>query len=188
MNNDIHPRSRGNAAARFYLARIEPLPLMPGERLEEYEAVRDAIIAEIQPQRTIEWLWVSDLVELSWEILRYRRLRQKLLETSRELAIRASLEKIELSGIDEDGQLAARQHIKKNAATWRSDPLSAIEIERRLLAHEIDIDAVNIEVIVQSRQLYLLFDTLLNTAQNRRIVLLREIEGRRLARRRLNLP
>jgi hypothetical protein len=31
-----------------------------------------------QPESFIEWLWTSDLIELSWEILRYRRFKIKL--------------------------------------------------------------------------------------------------------------
>jgi hypothetical protein len=147
--------------------------------------MRDAVIGDIQPRTTIEWLWVSDLVELSWDILRYRRLRQKILETSREIAIQSMLERIDLAGIDEDSRQPAREYIRQNVAEWRSDPSSAIEIERRLLAHDIDTDTINLEVIVRSRELYLLFDTLLNSAQNRRIALQREIESRRFGRRRI---
>lgn len=186
MDKHIQRPVRNNSLAAFYSTLLAVPMLLPGESHEKYETLRDAIIADIQPQTTIEWLWVSDLIELSWDILRYRRLRQKLLQTSREAAIRAGLEKIELAGIHGDGQVAARRYIKKNAAVWRCDPLSAIEIENRLLAHEIDTDAINLEVIIQSRELYLLFDSLLSTAQSRRIVLLREIGGRRLAKRRLS--
>jgi hypothetical protein len=30
------------------------------------------IIDDIRPGTNIEWLWMLDLVDLSWEILRYR--------------------------------------------------------------------------------------------------------------------
>jgi len=43
------------------------------------------IIQEIVPRSGIEWLWVADLVELSWDIVRYRSLRQKMLEVRRQL-------------------------------------------------------------------------------------------------------
>ena len=32
------------------------------------------MIDDIQPRTTIEWLWTFDMIELSWEVLRYRRL------------------------------------------------------------------------------------------------------------------
>src|SRR4051812_16831880 len=40
------------------------------------------IVEDIQPQTNIEWLWTLDLVELSWEILRYRRLKRRAFWTS----------------------------------------------------------------------------------------------------------
>jgi hypothetical protein len=50
----------------------EPL-LLHGESIEDFKFTRNMIIEEVQPESFIEWLWTSDLVELSWEILRYRR-------------------------------------------------------------------------------------------------------------------
>jgi hypothetical protein len=62
---------------------------LPGESWNDYEAIRDMIVQEIAPQSGIEWLWTADLVELSWEIIRYRALRQKMLEVCRRDAIDA---------------------------------------------------------------------------------------------------
>lgn len=50
----------------------EPSFLLPGEDLRDYEVLRQMIVEDIQPQTNIEWLWTLDLVELSWEIVRYR--------------------------------------------------------------------------------------------------------------------
>lgn len=38
----------------------------------------------VEPQDIIEWLWVKDVVDLSWEILRLRRLKIDLVEIDRE--------------------------------------------------------------------------------------------------------
>ena len=88
--------------ARFYSTLTAAPALLPGEDTDHYQLIRDAVIREIDPQTAIEWLFVGDLVELSWDILRYRRLRQKVLEASRELSIQAMLERIDLAGIEED--------------------------------------------------------------------------------------
>jgi hypothetical protein len=55
----------------------EPSFLLPGESLPDFEAIRQMLVDDIQPETNIEWLWTLDLVELSWEILRYRRLKKK---------------------------------------------------------------------------------------------------------------
>src|ERR1700675_4523228 len=54
--------------------------LLPGESRREFETVRWMIIDDVRPKTSIEWLWTLDLVELSWEILRYRCLKKKILE------------------------------------------------------------------------------------------------------------
>jgi len=55
----------------------EPSLLLPGENLRDFETIRQMMLDDIQPQTNIEWLWTLDLVELSWEILRYRNLKNR---------------------------------------------------------------------------------------------------------------
>ena len=65
--------------------------LLPGESSREFEAIRSMIIDDVRPKTHIEWLWILDLAEMSWEILRYRCLKQKILESYRQAAIEAIL-------------------------------------------------------------------------------------------------
>ena len=51
-----------------------------GKTRIRFEVIRQMIIEDVGPRTILEWLWTMDLVELSWEILRYRRLRE---DTSR---------------------------------------------------------------------------------------------------------
>ena len=185
MNQAYNPYSCAHPIVRFHSALTTAPALLPGEDPEHYQSIRDAVVREIEPQTPLEWLFVSDLVELSWDILRYRRLRQKVLEASRELAIQATLERIDLAGIEEDALPLALQHIKQNVAAWRTDVEAEIEIESRLVAHRVDTETINLGAFAQGQELYLLFDTLLNSAQSRRVLLLREIENRKTGKRRL---
>jgi hypothetical protein len=110
-----------------------------------------------------------------------------VLEASRELAIQAILERIDLAGIEEDARPFPFQHIQQNVAAWHTDPLAEVEIENRLIAYRVDTEPINLEVFSKGQELYLLFDTLLNSAQNGRVLVLREIENRRTGRRRLSV-
>ena len=65
--------------------------MLPGEDLREFEAIRQMMVDDIQPETNIEWLWTLDLVELSWEILRYRRLKKRILDAHRAVAIESDL-------------------------------------------------------------------------------------------------
>ena len=139
------------------------------------------IIQEIVPQSGIEWLWVADLVELSWDIVRYRSLRQKMLEVRRQDAIEAMLQRIDLPGIPHAFKPFAQEQTRLSAEAWRIDPMAAAEIEDRLAMRGIDESSVNAETLIQARELFVLFDTLMQAAQTRRILLLREISRRRLS-------
>jgi hypothetical protein len=67
----------------------------------------------------------------------------------------------------------------RTAAEWRDDPDAAIDIEARLHRSGFDNIDINAEAFVQARELFEMFDQLIQLAQNRRIGLLREISIRR---------
>ncbi|MEY9127608.1 hypothetical protein [Bradyrhizobium yuanmingense] len=161
-------------------AALAPPPLLlPGEQLDHYHALRQAIFADLAPRSAIEWLLAIDVAELSWEIQRYRMLRHRLLETYRQKAIEAALRRIDLVGIDPDFEPQAEYYTQRNALSWRTDPIAATEIEARLAAYGCDQDAVTTEVYVQAREVLVLFEGLLNAAQTKRTLLLREIRHQR---------
>jgi hypothetical protein len=160
---------------------LQPAFLMPGESLSDYEAIRDMIIQEIAPQSGIEWLWAADLIELSWDIVRYRALRQRMLKVRRQDAIDAMLQRLDLPGIPYAFRQSARDQTRLNAEQWRADPIANAEIENRLTTQGIDEGSINAEVLIQSRELFIMFDGLMQSAQTRRILLLREISRRRIS-------
>ncbi len=41
-----------------------------------------AIIAEVEPNDILEWIWVRDIVDFEREILRYRKAKAELLDTA----------------------------------------------------------------------------------------------------------
>jgi hypothetical protein len=73
--------------------------LLPGENRQDFEMIQRMMIEEVRPETNIEWLWTLDLVELSWEILRYRGLKQRVLQEYRHSAIKAILLRLEGAGI-----------------------------------------------------------------------------------------
>jgi hypothetical protein len=58
-------------------------------------------------------LWTADLVDLSWEIVRYQAMRQKALELRRRDAIEAMLRRIDLPGVPQPFLPFAQERIKE---------------------------------------------------------------------------
>jgi hypothetical protein len=176
MNVTIKPSVVTAPPSQMDLAVLAPNPsLLPGESLERYQFMRQAILADIAPQSAIEWLLVIDVVELSWEIERYRLLKRKVLDLFRRQAIEQGLLRIDLFAPPTEHNQAAHQ-IHRNAIEWQTEPDAASEIEARLAAYGIDQQAINAESLVQARDSFLLFQALLDAAQSRRVSALREIK------------
>jgi hypothetical protein len=160
------------------LTALAPAPtLLPGESIERYQLMRQAILSDIAPKSAIDWLLAVDIIELSWEIERYRLLRHKVLMQYREKAVEQCLRRIDLLPSESDG--LARQQIRRNAWCWRNDVGAAREIESRLAAHGCDDSTISAESLAQAREFFFLFQTLLDAAQSRRMYLLREIKLQR---------
>lgn len=153
--------------------------LLPGENRRDFEALRLMMIEEIRPETKIEWLWLLDLVERSWEILRYRRLKQRMLDAFREAAIASILHRINSAGMPPEMSELVRLHSTRGAADWKQRPDAAAEIEAHLARNGFDAIAVNAEVFIQAQREFAMFDGLMHAAQHRRTVLFREIGIRR---------
>jgi hypothetical protein len=153
--------------------------LLPGENRVEFETIRQMMVDEVQPESNLEWLWLLDLIELSWEILRYRRLKQRVLEASRSNAIESILLRLDGAGVPDEASSDARLQIRRNVADWRVDPGAAAEIEARLRQNGFGDVAINAEVYCHAQMAFGMFDGLIQSAQARRIALLREISFRR---------
>ena len=156
----------------------EPSFLLPGESRQDFEAIRQMMVDDIRPETNIEWLWTLDLVELSWEILRYRRLKKRILDAHRVAAIEAILQRLDGEGMPAEAMPMVRTRARRAAAEWRDDREAASEIESRLDRSGFDAIDINAEVFVQARELFDMFDQLMIAAQRRRIGLLREISIR----------
>lgn len=159
---------------------LAPPPLLlPGESLEHYQLLRQAILAEIAPRSAIEWLLAIDVAELCWDIHRYGLLRHKLLDIYRQQAIERALSHIDHAGIVPELMAEAVYHTRLNALAWRSNDSAANEIEARLADYGFDQHAINTEVHAQARDLYMMFEALIASAQSRRAMLLKELGSRR---------
>src|SRR5450755_54405 len=148
MNDLIHHLSIPAELKSF----AEDTCLLPGESRREFETIRCMIIDDVRPKTHIEWLWILDLTEMSWEILRYRCLKQKILESYRKAAIEALLQRLDGFGIAAHVTQTMLAQTRRNVLQWREDPDAAVEIEARLRRYGFDAVAINAEGYVQAQR------------------------------------
>ena len=148
----------------------EPSCLLPGESRHEFEVIRQMIIEDVGPKTNLEWLWTMDLTELSWEILRYRRLRESLAGACpRAKAVASILLRLDGAGIPMPAKSMVQAYSERSAVEWCHDPDAAFEIEARLERNGFDQATINAEVFLQARESFAWFDTMMSSAQSRRI-------------------
>jgi hypothetical protein len=59
-----------------------PAPVLRGEDQKAYNQLFEEVSSSVKPADRIEDCWVGDIVYLTWEILRLRRYKRELIETS----------------------------------------------------------------------------------------------------------
>jgi hypothetical protein len=73
---------------------IAPAPLLPTEAEADYLGLAARIVAGAQPKDPIEEFLTRDVVDLTWEILRSRRLKGGLLRAAASKGVRRILSTI----------------------------------------------------------------------------------------------
>lgn len=66
---------------------FDRLPLAYGETRKLYCAMLSGMIAALKPRDTLEWLWLKDIADIEWEIVRLRYFPSALLSYQQELEL-----------------------------------------------------------------------------------------------------
>ena len=160
-----------NALIRRVIS-IAPIPLLPGELEAEYVTHLRRIVVAANPRDIIEEILTRDVIDLTWEILRLRRMKVGLLKASMGSGIKkvmTSLGHDFVSGGDIGTRWTAGEKNAKNEV--------AAALKKAELTME-DVIAKTLEAKIDSFER---FDRLLASSEARRNNALREIERHRAA-------
>jgi hypothetical protein len=116
--------------------------LLLGESIEEFERLRAGLEQEIKSQGVIEKLYVNDMAELVWDILRQRRFKTNIILTARPAALLTILKQILVrlnSPLDEG--LRARSLTR----AWFENSDDKKEVRELLLKYQLDESAIDAE-------------------------------------------
>jgi len=66
-------------SASTTVAALASVSLIPGENSAAYDELRTRLMDDVKPADIIEEIWLRDVADLVWEILRLRRMKANLL-------------------------------------------------------------------------------------------------------------
>ena len=145
-----------------------PSPIMEGEEIGLYGDLLDRVSTAVQPNDILEDIWVREVVDLVWEIFRLRRLKWTLLAaTAREGLIKVLCELV-------GGEVITL------ADEWVARKPSAIkQVDKILASAELSSDAIMAQTLSIKLDDIERIDRMIQVAEARRNVSLREINRHR---------
>jgi hypothetical protein len=163
-------------------------PLFPGEDAAAYDDLLARFRAAIKPKDVLEEMSLRDVVDLTWEILRMRRLRVRFLTCGMLEELSQILEPLvedESSGdepsADEaegDNELSAA----KLAEEWAArDPRAIEEVDKQLASKGLTLENVAAQALSAQIESFERIDRMIMNAEARRNAAWRELERHRTA-------
>jgi hypothetical protein len=148
------------------LALFGPAPLLEGEDSAAYDELLSRISGTIKPADVLEEMWVRDVVDLSWENFRLRRLKSNLLNANAHRGLKTVLESITSPGM---AILLPKQ--------WAARDADAIkEVDKLLASSDLTMDAVMAETLAYIIDDFERIDRLIMHTEARRNAILREVD------------
>ena len=149
---------------------IAPAPLLPGENETDYTAIAVRIVHASAPRDAIEEFLIRDMIDLTWEILRIRRVKAGILRAS----VGDGVSKV-LAGV---GHPYHERDMLSHG--WAAgDERARTKVEAILTKAGITIDEVMAKTLESKLDSYERLDRMLASLEARRNNALREIDRHR---------
>ena len=155
---------------------LGPPPLLPNESRVDYEGLKVRLRAKIAPRDVLEEIWLRDILDLQWEVLRMRRLKARILSNSSPSGLESLLYR-----------RVQHQAKEKFVEAWgRGDNEAIKEVEQILKQRGLKMDDVDAHSLLKRLDPLERIDRMVAQAEARRNNALREIEkSRETAARRM---
>jgi hypothetical protein len=136
------------AQSQYVPANVRELlgtaPLHEGEDPQQYQALLSEIARTVKPADVMEWLWVKDIVDLTWDILRYRWLKMSWIQRNKLGSPNLSTNRYFAGGMSEfDATTSAFaslnliEQMQASAELRRNNALNEIEARRASLGQAL---------------------------------------------------
>jgi hypothetical protein len=153
-------------------------PLIRGEDPAAYQSLLTRVSAAVQPKDVFEEMWMRDVVDLAWEVFRWRRLKVNLLQAAAYEGVKLFVEPFFEPGYlaQDDDDDEARELSRRWA---RREPEALQQVGEFLAAAGLTMDAVMAQTLAVKMDSVERIDRMLANAEARRDAALREIDRHR---------
>ena len=153
------------------LALGAPPPVIAGEEAAAFADLWARMVASVQPADPIEEMWVRDVADLVWEVLRLRRIKANLLGISK------------CQGMTEVLRGLGEEYPALVARRWAArEPTAIGDVNERLSGAGLGTDAVMTGALAARIAEYERIDRMLAGAEARRAATLCALDMRRDAK------
>jgi hypothetical protein len=149
---------------------LGPPQLIDGEDGRAYKELNERVCLSVKPADIFEEIWVRDFVDLTWEILRWRRLKSSLMAASAFKGVQKVLEPFSFEGYHE------------LVEDWAARKPDAIEqVNRMMESAGLTADAIMAQTLCENLEAMRTMETMIAMAEKRRDDALCQIERHRVA-------
>jgi hypothetical protein len=185
--NPKTPRKQSQELVPSGLAGAElALPvLLPGEDRAAFDRLLAQVEHAVGPRDIIEAFWVRDVVDLVWDTIRLRRLKESLLAASSHEGLRALLHPLiedPLDAEEPDGDAGEFYDARSLAEQWNlRNPEAVAEVNELLGRAGLTMDSVMAKTLDRNLKSVERIERLIADTEMRRAAVLREIDRHREA-------
>ena len=148
---------------------LGPAPLLEGEDKADYIGLLEEVRRQVKPKDVIEQIYIRDIVDLTWELMRSRRIKVATLHKGQVRAVHQLAATQNWPGLDADAKWSVGAAIKTSFADGM----------RELAKYGITLQDINAHAFAAERETLLRLDQNTMQIEARRNFALREIERRR---------
>ena len=165
-------------ASRQLVAAIDPVlleifgppPILEDESRDNYDALYERARCSVAPRDVVEEIWVRDVVDLTWEVLRLRRLKAKFISGRASDGVEHLLSNL-VNDYEEQERLVAG---------WVGrEPAPTKKVKKLFASAGYDQDTITAEAVADNLNQVERLDQMAAQAEARRNSVVREMERRR---------
>jgi hypothetical protein len=153
--------------------------MLPGESEGDYWDLLDLLLLDMMPTTTSEWFVLADVVELCWEIQRYKAWKGAVLAVHHRAAVETALQRVQVSSVNLNPLPVRILMARKEAEEARTDPEKHRIMKAKLAEHGYDDVTLNAGALMEALVPLTTIDRFLVSARSQLNTMLKEVYVRR---------